>query len=567
MAEEVLIYLTLIIGVAAFLTIIARIIKQPPIIAYLIAGILVGPAFFGLIGPNAADPEIIQIFGRIGVALLLFIVGLSLDFRVLKEVGKVATLAGTGEVLVTATAGFLISLALGFSFTPALYLAAAIAFSSTVLVVKILSDKKELNKLHGRIALGILIIEDFIAALVLMIIPIIKSGNLEFILAGLIKIIGIIIAVFLLSTFVLNRFLNFLARSPETLFLFSISWALLLAAAFNYLGLSLEIGALIAGMAFASSKYTLDLSGKIKPLRDFFVVLLFVFFGSQLVGPLNSDLIINSLIFSTFILIGKPIIVMTFTSLFGYKKRTSFLVGSSLAQISEFSLILVLLGFNLGYIDQNIMNLAILTSVITIGISSYTIHHSHTIFDKLSKMLNIFERKRGVNEKEMKKKKSYRIILFGYHRLGYKILQTIKKMKVPFLVVDHNPKVILALGKEGIDCVYGDAGDKDFLEEIDLDKAELIISTIPEEQISLTILEKLKEIDSKASFIGTADQPRSALDLYNEGADYVILPHHLGGQYVSEMMEKIKINKGKYRNTGKQHQKELKRAKDSSTFK
>ena len=567
MAEEVLIYLTLIIGVAAFLTIIARIIKQPPIIAYLIAGILVGPAFFGLIGPNAADPEIIQIFGRIGVALLLFIVGLSLDFRVLKEVGKVATLAGTGEVLVTATAGFLISLALGFSFTPALYLAAAIAFSSTVLVVKILSDKKELNKLHGRIALGILIIEDFIAALVLMIIPIIKSGNLEFILAGLIKIIGIIIAVFLLSTFVLNRFLNFLARSPETLFLFSISWALLLAAAFNYLGLSLEIGALIVGMAFASSKYTLDLSGKIKPLRDFFVVLLFVFFGSQLVGPLNSDLIINSLIFSTFILIGKPIIVMTFTSLFGYKKRTSFLVGSSLAQISEFSLILVLLGFNLGYIDQNIMNLAILTSVITIGISSYTIHHSHTIFDKLSKMLNIFERKRGVNEKEMKKKKSYRIILFGYHRLGYKILQTIKKMKVPFLVVDHNPKVILALGKEGIDCVYGDAGDKDFLEEIDLDKAELIISTIPEEQISLTILEKLKEIDSKASFIGTADQPRSALDLYNEGADYVILPHHLGGQYVSEMMEKIKINKGKYRNTGKQHQKELKRAKDSSTFK
>jgi len=567
MAEEVLIYLTLIIGVAAFLTIIARIIKQPPIIAYLIAGILVGPAFLGLIGPNAADPEIIQIFGRIGVALLLFIVGLSLDFRVLKEVGKVATLAGAGEVIVTATAGFLISLALGFSFTPALYLAAAIAFSSTVLVVKILSDKKELNKLHGRIALGILIIEDFIAALVLMIIPIIKSGNLEFILAGLIKIIGIIILVFLLSTFVLNRFLNFLARSPETLFLFSIAWALLLAVAFNYLGLSLEIGSLIAGMAFASSKYTLDLSGKIKPLRDFFVVLLFVFFGSQLIGPLNSDLIIKAIVFSTFILIGKPIIVMAFTSLFGYKKRTSFLVGSSLAQISEFSLILVLLGFNLGYIDQSIMNLAILTAVITIGISSYTIHHSHTIFDKLSKMLNIFERKRGVEEKEMKKKKSYRIILFGYHRLGYKILQTIKKMKVPFLVVDHNPKVILALGKEGIDCVYGDAGDKDFLEEIDLDKAELIISTIPEEQINLTILEKLKEIESKSSFIGTADQPRSALDLYNEGADYVILPHHLGGQYVSEMMEKIKINKGKYRSTGKQHQKELKKAKDSSTFK
>jgi len=565
MAEEVLIYLSLIIGVAALLAIIARIVKQPPIIAYLIAGIIVGPAFLGLIGPNGASSEVIQIFGRIGVAFLLFIIGLSLDLRVLKEVGKVATFAGTGEVLVTATSGFLIALALGFSFTPALYLAAAIAFSSTVLVVKILSDKKELNKLHGRIALGILIIEDFIAALVLMIIPIIKGGNLDIILAGLIKIIGIIFAIFLISNFVLNRFLNFLARSPETLFLFSIAWTLLLAVAFNYLGLSLEIGALIAGMAFASSKYTLDLSGKIKPLRDFFVVMLFVFFGSQLIGPLNNTLIINAIVFSIFILIGKPLIVMTFTSLFGYKKRTSFLIGSSLAQISEFSLILVLLGFNLGYIDQNIMNLVVLISVITIGISSYTIYHSHTIFDKISRMLNIFER--DMEEKEIRKKKSYKIVLFGYHRLGYKILQTIKKMKVPFLVIDHNPKVILALGKEGIDCVYGDAGDKDFLEEIDLDKAELVISTIPEEQINLTILEKLKETDSKTSFIGTADQPRSALDLYEEGADYVILPHHLGGQYVSEMMEEIKINKGKYRNKGKQHQKELKKAKDSSTFK
>ena len=564
MAEEVLIYLSLILGVAAFLTIVARIIRQPPIIAYLISGIIVGPAFLGLIGPNAADPEVIQIFGRIGVAFLLFIVGLSLDFRVLKEVGKVAALAGTGEVLVTATSGFLIALALGFSFTPALYLAAAIAFSSTVLVVKILSDKKELNKLHGRIALGILIIEDFIAALVLMIIPIIKSGSLEFILAGLIKIIIVIFVIFLISTFILNRFLNFLARSQETLFLFSIAWALLLAAAFNYLGLSLEIGALVAGMAFASSKYTLDLTGKIKPLRDFFVVLLFVFFGSQLIGPLNVGLIIKALIFSTFILIGKPLIVMAFISLFGYTKRTTFLVGSSLAQISEFSLILVLLGFNLGYIDQNIMNLAILTSVITIGISSYTIHHSHTIFDKISEFLNIFER--TGKEKEMREKTTYSIILFGYHRLGYKILQSIKKMKVPFLVVDHNPKVVLALGKEGLNCLYGDAGDKDFLEEIGLDNAKLVISTVPEENINLTILEKLEEIKSKSTFIGTADQPRSALDLYNKGADYVILPHHLGGKYVSEMMEDLKIDKIKYKNKGREHKKELKRAKDNSTF-
>ena len=231
MAYEVLFYISLIVGLAALTSIVARILRQPPLIAYLIAGVLVGPMFLGLINSNSGD--YIQLFARMGIALLLFIVGLSLDFRVLKEIGKVASLAGLGEVIVTSLAVFGLSLWLGFSYHSALYLAAALAFSSTVVVVKILSDKKEIDTLHGKIALGILIIEDFVAALVLMVIPLIRGSSVDALIFGFGKIIVLIALIFFISSLVLNRFMDYLARSQETLFLFGIAWALALAALFN----------------------------------------------------------------------------------------------------------------------------------------------------------------------------------------------------------------------------------------------------------------------------------------------------------------------------------------------
>ena len=555
--------ISIIIGIAAVLTLLARTIKQPPIIAYMIAGVLVGPIALGIVGPNSDSSAFLQVFARMGVALLLFIVGLSLDFRVLREFGKVATLAGLGEITITATIGFLIALSLGFSYTPALYLAAALAFSSTVVVVKILSDKKEIDSLHGRIALGILIIEDLVAAMVLMILPIVQTNDISILFFGIGKIILLIGCIFILSLFVIGKIIPYLARHQETLFLFGIAWALVLAAAFNYFGLSLEIGALIAGVSLASSKYTLELGGKIKPLRDFFVVLLFVFFGSRLVGPIALVTLKNAIIFSAFILIGKPIIVMSFVRLFGYKKRTVFLTGSTLAQISEFSLILILLGFNLGHLNQEFMNLAILVSLITIGLSSYSIYYSKTIFKKISHLLNIFE---GSKQEEVKKEIKYDIIMFGYHRTGYKILETLKNMKANFAVVDYNPRVIASLEKKGINCIYGDAVDSDFLNELPIEKAKLIISTVPEEEANRNIREKLRQTNPRTTFIATAEQPRTALDLYAEGIDYVIIPHHLGGKLISTMIEAFDTSKDKFKQAGKEHLKELKEAKKNSSY-
>jgi len=236
--------------------------------------------------------------------------------------------------------------------------------------------------------------------------------------------------------------------------------ALVLATLFYEQGFSLEIGALIAGISLASSKYNLDLGGKIKPLRDFFIVLFFVFFGSQLAGPITLRLIEMAVIFSLFIVIIKPLIVMAVLRAFGYKKKINFLTGLNLAQISEFSLIVILLGLSLNQLNQEIISLVVLIALITITISSYSIYYSTPIFNKISWLLNIFEGKRYRDERS--KKQSFDIILFGYHRIGFKILNSLKELDSSFVVIDYNPKVILSLNKLGINSIYGDAGNKEF---------------------------------------------------------------------------------------------------------
>src|SRR3989338_2074484 len=562
MVQEVLLNLSIIIIVSAVLAVIARIIKQPPIIAYLIAGVVVGPLFLNI---TASSSEFIQVFAHIGVAFLLFIVGLSLDLRVLKEIGVVSTFAGIAEIIVVGGIGFLISAGLGMGSTTALYIGAALAFSSTVVVVKILSDKKEIDTLHGRIALGILIVEDFVAALALMIIPLSTNSSNILVIASKFGIALLtIFIVFFIAFKWFDKLLDYLARSQEVLFLFGIGWALSLATLFDALGFSLEIGALVAGMSLASSKYTLELGGKIKPLRDFFVVLFFVFFWSQMVGPITKTLILQSVFISAIVLIIKPLIVMLTLRLFGYGKRTNFLTGLSLSQISEFSLILTLLGFTTGHITQEIMSLAVLIALITIGISSYGIYYSQAIFNRVTNALFFIEGKKQMDRTP--EKKYYDIIVFGYHRIGYKILESIKNMKMKVLVIDYNPRTINALEKSKIDAIYGDASDKEFLSQIGLGRAKMVISTIPEQGANIAIAEVIKMSNSSATFIATAEQPPIALVLYESGVDYVLIPHHLGGYYAAGMIEKFKTDQHKYKELGKKHRIHLSRGKANSNY-
>jgi Kef-type K+ transport system membrane component KefB/Trk K+ transport system NAD-binding subunit len=543
--------LGVIVGIAALVSLILRVIKQPPIIAYLITGIIVGPLFLNLMHSTS----FIELLAHLGVAFLLFIVGLSLDFKVLRQVGGISIVAGVGAMAAVSALSFLIALRMGFAYTPALYLGAALAFSSTVVVVKLLSDKREIDTLHGRIALGILIVEDFVAALMLMIVPVAGTGDVSLIFFSLGKGVLLIIGVFVFSYLVLPMLFSLAAKTQETLYLASIAWALLIAIVFSYLGFSLEIGALLAGIALASSKYSLEISNKMKSLRDFFIVLFFVYFGSQLAGPLNAEIIIEACVFSAFILVGKPLIVMGFMRAFGYKKRTNFFAGVGLAQISEFSLILVLLGHTLGVVPQSLLSLTILIALITIAISSYSIYYSHAIFRFLSPLLAIFEGNKFDTD-DIKKDKVYDIVLFGYNRIGFNLVKSFNKAHKKFIIVDYNPQTILELSRQGINCIYGDAHDLELLHELRLNEAKIIISTIPDFEANVAIRKSITS--HEVMFIATSHGFEDTERLYASGADYVIMPHFLGGAYVADLLLTDHFSKNLLMEEGRKQRRELK---------
>ncbi len=463
---NVLLQFGILLGLAALLSLIARALKQPPLVAYLIAGVVTGPLFLNVL-PSG---DVLDLFARFGVAFLLFIVGLHLNFKSLKEVGSVSTLVGVGTLAVVSGVSWGLARLLGFGPNVALYLAAAFAFSSTVVVVKLLSDKREMDTLHGKITLGILIVEHFVAALMLMVVPVIGTASSSIILLQLGKALALIVATVITGLVILPPIFSFAARWSDSLFLASTAWVLLVAAAFHSFHFSFEIGALLAGITLASSKYALDISTRMRTLRDFFVVLFFVYFGSLLVGPFTAELWIAAGMFSLLILIGKPLVVMSFMRFFKYKKRTNFFTGIGLAQISEFSLILLLVGFSQGVISQAVLSLGIVVAFITLTLSSYSLLHSHTLFRILSPVLSLFE-SRSFTVDDLQVSKKYHTILFGYNRIGLTLVRALQKANVSFLVVDYNPQTILELHKRGVPCVYGDAQDLDLLEELRLEDA------------------------------------------------------------------------------------------------
>ncbi|MEK6915097.1 MAG: cation:proton antiporter [Nanoarchaeota archaeon] len=556
--ESLLSQIGIIVGIAAVIAFIGRSIRQPLIIAYLLTGVVVSPIFLNLIDPSIY----LQSLAGVGIALLLFIIGTSLDFRMIKSIGGASIVGGISTVAIVCSASFLISSWLGFEVVPSLYIALAFSFSSAVVVVKILSDKKEIETLHGQIALGILIVESFIAALALMIIPVISNEGAFGVLSQISKFILAIFFTVFVGRIVFSKMLGFAARSQEVLFLVSIGWALVVSALFELTGLSSEIGALIAGMVIASSRYNLEIKSKVKGIRDFFVILFFVYFGAQLSAPISSELFKQAIIFSLFILVGKPLIVMSLTRSFGFKKRTNFMVGTSLTQVSEFSLIVILMGYNLGHISQSIFSLTILVTLITVSLSSYAIYFSNPLYEYLSRFLGLFDgNKRNLGN--LVKVDKYDIILLGYSRLGFNLVKAFNLTKKKYLVVDYNPLTIMNLSKKGINCVYGDVNDREFLKNIKINSVKMVISTIPDYSSNLNVIKTIENKD--CVFIATSNQIHNAIELYKNGADYVITPHYLGGDYMASMLVRDDFNKKSLREEGKLHIKQiLERLKDNS---
>ena len=545
----------LIILVVLGVSVITRLLKQPLIIGYIFSGIIVGPFVLNLI----QESETLNVFSEMGIAFLLFIVGLYLSPKVIKEVGKISLVTGIGQILFTFLIGCLIGIILGFSIITSIYIAIALTFSSTIIIMKLLSDKDALEKLYGKISIGFLLVQDLMAILILIIVSSLASGtgasNLLFstILKGVV-LIGILIS---LSYYVLPKLSDFFAKSQEFLFVFAISWGFGISILFLYAGFSIEVGALIAGIMLSMSPYSFEISSKLKPLRDFFIISFFIILGSQMVFGNITHLIIPAIIFSVFILIGNPLIVMILMGILGYGKKTGFMAGLTVAQISEFSLILIALGVKTGALTQEILSFVTIIGLLTIAGSTYMIIYSDAIFNKLSKFLTIFERKK-VKEKDIPKK-NYDYILLGYNRIGFSIIKAFSRITKNFLVVDYNPKVVKDLQTEGVNAIYGDVDDPEFLEDLGIYKSSVIVSTIPEKETNQLILDVLKRNKSKPIVLLTGRQIKDALELYDAGANYVILPHFLGGEYTAKLIETAKNNNKIYQ---KEKLKELKILKE-----
>lgn len=539
----------ILMGVATVISLIMRLLKQPLIIGHILTGFLVGQYALGLF----QNLETIELFSHLGIAFLLFSVGLSLNPNVLREYGMASVLNTFGQVFLTGGAGVLLCLMLGYNLVTSLYVGVAISFSSTVIVLKLLADKGDLDKLYVKVSIGSLLLQDLIAIILLFAIPLVSGSSDEG--QSVLQILGFglvaCVFVFAFSNYVIKYLHPYLTQSQELLFLFANAWAIGISILFSNIGFSLEGGALIAGVALSTLPSSHEISARLTPLRDFFIVTFFILLGTRMVVSDFSMILIPAIILSIFVLLINPLIQMLVMGFLGYRKKTSFQTGMMAAQISEFSLILVGLGVTLNQVEQSVLSTVTLVGIITIFISTYFIFYSDKLYSFISPFLNFFERS-NVREKAIKTEK-YPIILIGNGRVSYDFIKLFQKQNLKFLVLEHDPEAIENLKSLGIDYQYGDASDPDLLEDIKLNQAELIISTAPELETNMVIINIAKRNGDGPLVFSVAHRISNALELYEIGADYVILPHFLGGKYAASLLNRHTKGEIKIKNIREKH--------------
>ena len=544
--QNIFLEITIIICLAAFVAVIFRWLKQPIILAYILTGILVGPLGFF----NLSNKDVLQLMAQFGITLLLFMVGLELKLSDLKSVGKVSLLTGIGQIVFTSLIGYFISLALGFSVIASLYICIALTFSSTIIIVKLLSDKRDLHSLYGKISVGFLLVQDFFAIILLIFLAGFNNLNGESLsvwtfLVTLTKGAILFGGVTYLSKTLLPKMVDVIAHSQEALFLFSLAWAFGLAALVSspLIGFSVEIGGFLAGLSLANSSENLQIASKLRSLRDFFITIFFVILGMNLTFSNINAIMYPAIILSLFVLIGNPIIVMVIVGVLGYRKRTSFLAGLTVAQISEFSLIIIFLGNKLGHLTGDVVTLLTVIGIITFTISTYMIVNGNKLYLFLAPVLSIFERKHGKKDevlhssKELSAIKNH-VVLVGGDQMGESLIDVFEAMNKEIVIIDFDPEIINKSEFKNVHRLFGDISDTEIRELANIHSAHLIVSTIPDVEDNLILVKEIKNKKSNVTVVVTALDSRDARILYSEKADYVVLPHLAGGRQLAKILDK-----------------------------
>ncbi len=543
---------------------IARALKQPLLLAYLAAGIVLGPKIgFGLI----KDQESITIISEIGLILLLFIIGLEIDLKKLLSAGRTLVISGISQFIICVALGIGFFVLLGFRIGEgrfdALYLAVAAALSSTMIVVKILYDKFELSTLPGRITLGILVFQDIWAILFLSLQPNLLSPGVSVILISVLKGAGLVLLSLILSRYLLSHVFSFIAKIPELLLVTAIAWCFLLSGIAGEMGLSKEMGALMAGVSLSTFPYNIDVISKVINIRDFFVTLFFVGLGLQIPVP-TASLLGYAALGSIFLLASRFLSIFPVLYSMNNGLRTSLIPFINLSQMSEFSLVIAALGFRFKHIDSQLVGILIFIFTITSVLSTYMIQYNHEIQRRIAQLLRKFgvkdidEQISAAGEEERPKE----IVFLGFFREASSIFHDLESMQdrdgtpmaEKIMVVDFNPMVHLKLNEREVSCVYGDISCMDTLKHAHIDCAKTIVCTIPDSILRGTSNEKLlrfaRRLCPQARVIVTANTLDMARTLYQQGADYVFIPRiHSARSLAGIIADSLHAGLDRYRET------------------
>jgi Kef-type K+ transport system membrane component KefB len=478
-----------ILTIAVVVGAIGALLRQPLVVSFIVAGLVAGTGIVDV----SESTETIELLSQIGITLLLFMVGLKLELGLIKSLGRVALATGLGQIVFTTIFGFLICLALGFDSQTSIYIAVALTFSSTIIIVKLLSDKREIDSLHGRIAIGFLIVQDLAVVAAMVALSTFgagasgeeNGGPLALAIGAPLLLLGVGLFMYAGAERVVQR----VATSPELLIIFGIAWAVLLAAICDWLGLGKELGGLIAGVSLASTTMRDALASRLSGLRDFLLLFFFVSLGLTLeLGEMGKDVFAASVL-SAFVLIGNPLIVLVIMGAMGYRKRTSFLAGLTVSQISEFSLIFVGVAVSIGHIDDKTVGVVTLVGLVTIAMSTYAITYSDQLYELLEKALSPFERatpKMESGPEDSAHHKAVEVIVFGLGRYGGNIIHGLQQEGRAVLGVDFDPVAVARRREEGIDVIYGDSMDPEFVATLHLIHARVIVLAFPARAYGVT---------------------------------------------------------------------------------
>lgn len=548
--------------IATLVNLLMHRFKQPSILGYLAVGVIVGPK----IGPQLiSDMAHIEIISEIGLILLLFIIGLEMDIPKLIKSGKELVVAGMGQFLLCAVYGVVFFVLMGYTLQSqkldALYLAIFCGLSSTAIVVKLLYDKFELDTLSGRITLGVLIFQDIWAILIISFQPHFHHPQASIFALTLLKTAALLATGFFFGKYILSRLYAAISKEPELVVIVSIGWCAALSAFAGWLGLSKEMGALVAGLSVSTFPYSIHVTAKIGPLRDFFLTLFFISLGMSIPMP-EVGMLKAAAMLVIFVYLSRFLSVYPLLALCGSGRRTAFLSSLNLSQISEFSLVIATLAISHNHIDPATMSILLYGMAITSILTSYQIKYSQTLFRLFDRTMNRI----GLRSREAKLEEdvahggAYPVVVLGYHRGARAFTDAIAReqpeLLKKILVVDFNLEILRELQQQGIHGMFGDISSLDTLMHAHIDKAGLILSTIPDfllkgtDNIKLTRM--CRRVAPEAAIVATADFKDQIPVLKEAGATQVLLPYSLAGEqlarYVIDRIPALEVGQNSSKN-------------------